>query len=86
MKSMKSKAFFLALSCFAISASFAQDTPKTPKPDTTKEPKHDSSMVKHNTVKPVKQDNTTYNATTLFMMNNENKLAAKKESTNDITI
>ena len=82
---MKSKAFFLALSCFAFSAAFAQDTPKTPKPDTTKWPKHDSSLVKH-IIQPVKPGNSTFNATTLFMINNENKLAAKKESTNDITI
>ncbi len=74
---MKSKAFFLALSCFVFSATFAQDSPKTPKPDTTKRPKHDSTTVKHN-IQPAKAA-TTIDATTSFIMINENKLAAKKE-------
>ena len=42
MNSTKLKAVFLGLSCFAFAATFAQDSPKTPKPDTTKSPKHDS--------------------------------------------
>ena len=84
MKKIKSKALMLGLSCFAFSATFAQDSPRTPKPDTTKAPRHDSTvMVKSHldTSSP-----KTFNATTSFVMINDNKLAAKKEVVTDTKI
>ena len=45
MNSTKLKAVFLGLSCFAFASTFAQDSPKTPKPDTTKWPRHDSTGI-----------------------------------------
>ena len=45
MKSIKLKVFFLALSFFAFSATFAQDTSHKHKSDTSKWPKSDTSKM-----------------------------------------
>jgi hypothetical protein len=45
MNSTKLKTVFLGLSCFAFACAFAQDSPKTPKPDTTKRTRHDSTSI-----------------------------------------
>jgi hypothetical protein len=77
MNSIKSKALCLGLGMFAFSAIYAQDTPKTPKPDTTQAPKHDSTtMVKYNHF----TNAADQLATTSFLMINDTKSAAKKES------
>ena len=83
MKSTKLKVIFLGLSCFAFASTFAQDSPKTPKPDTTKWPKHDStgmsSATKHgNSVSySVKMLNSSFSK-------NENIVALKKEAEDEI--
>jgi|HubBroStandDraft_2_1064218.scaffolds.fasta_scaffold3052914_1 hypothetical protein len=46
MKSPILKTVFLAMSCCATIATFAQDSSKWPKPDTSKMPKHDSTHTK----------------------------------------
>ncbi len=76
MNSIKLKAGFLAIGLFSMTAIFAQDTSKMPKPDTTKMPKTDStSMVK------IKKANTVSSAffTSPSIIANDNKLTAKKE-------
>ncbi len=84
MKKIKSKALMLGLSCFAFSATFAQDSPRTPKPDTTQLPKHDSTvMVKSHLDNSARK---TFNAATSFVMINDNKLAAKKELVTDTKV
>ncbi len=84
MKNIKSKALFLGLSCFAFSATFAQDSPRTPRPDTTKSPRHDSTvMVKSHFDNSLR---TTFNAATSFVMIDDNKLVAKKEVIADTKI
>ena len=80
MKSIKLKVFFLAVSFFAFSTSFAQDTTSKPKPDTTKlPPKHDStSMIKtHNGGSLLSSKVNPINAT---LTNSKNKVEAKKEA------
>ena len=76
MNSIKLKAGFFAIGLFSMTAIFAQDTTKMPKPDTTKMPKTDStSMVK------IKGANTVSNTffTSPSFIANDNKLSAKKE-------
>lgn len=91
MKSIKSKAFVLALGLFAFSGAFAQDTPNTPKPDTTKAPKPDTTksalqntsfMMDSNSAKKA---NATFVSSSLAMLNDK-KFAAKKEAIDDIKI
>jgi hypothetical protein len=83
MKSTKLKAVFFGLSCFAVASTFAQDSPKTPKPDTTKWPKHDSTSLNANS----RPGNTvSYNVKMLnsFVTANENINALKTEAENEI--
>ena len=83
MNSPKLKTVLLGLSCFAFASSFAQDSPSTPKPDTTKWPKHDSTSMKKTTM----QSNlANYNVAMLsasFIANN-GLAAVKKEAENEI--
>ena len=80
MKSIKLNVLFLALSFFAISATFAQDTTGKPKPDTSKLPKKDStSLIKtHNAGSLLSSKFNPINAT---LTNNKTKVEAKKEAT-----
>jgi hypothetical protein len=91
MKSIKLKVFFLALSFFAFSATFAQDTTSKPKPDTSNKPKPDTSKL------PPKHDSTsvirTHTSGSLLsghvnpinsaLTNSKDKVEAKKEATED---
>jgi len=45
MNSTKLKAILLGVSSFSVASCFAQDTPKSPKPDTTQMPRHDSTSM-----------------------------------------
>lgn len=49
MKSTKLKTLLTAAGFFALSATFAQDTTKTPSTDTTKAPVHDSTSMSSTT-------------------------------------
>ena len=76
MNSIKLKAGLFAIGLFSMTATFAQDSTKMPKPDTTKMPKTDStSMVK------MKGANTVSNTffTSPSFIGNDNKFSAKKE-------
>lgn len=79
MKSTKLKAILLGMSCFAVASTFAQDSPKTPTPDTTKMPKHDSTSMnlsaKHNNVVAV-----NVKASDAFATSNEAIVALKHEA------
>jgi hypothetical protein len=81
MKSIKLNVFFLALSFFAFSATFAQDTTGKPKPDTSKlPPKHDStSMTTTKSGGSIVSNNIS--AVNASLTKNEDKGAAKKEET-----
>ncbi len=83
MNSPKLKTIFLGLSCFAFASSFAQDSPSTPKPDTTKWPKHDSTSMNKTTIH---SNLANYNVAMLsasFIANN-GLVAVKKEAENEI--
>ena len=82
MNFTKLKAVFLGLSCFAFASTFAQDSPKTPKPDTTKWPKHDSTSMSRVTMHSssgyiVKMLNESFTK-------NEDILSLKKEAEDEI--
>ena len=83
MKSTQLKAVFLGLSCFAFASTFAQDSPKTPKPDTTKMPKHDSTSLSSATMH---SNSVSYSAKMLnsSFTKNENIVALKNEAEDEI--
>lgn len=81
MKSTQLKTVFLGLSCFAFASTFAQDSPKTPKPDTTKLPKHDSTAMKTNSMH---SNSVSYQMVTPFFTKNKDIVALKKEAENEI--
>lgn len=83
MKSTQLKAVFLGLSCFAFASTFAQDSPSTPKPDTTQLPKHDSTTMKTNSMH---SNSVSYNAKMLnsFFSKNEDIVALKNEAENEV--
>lgn len=88
MKSTKLKTVLLGLSCFAVATTFAQDTPKTPKPDTTQLPKsdttrHDSTSVKLNSM-PANSVSSNVKRISSFFTENENIVVLKKEAENEI--
>ncbi|HEY5407445.1 MAG TPA: hypothetical protein VIJ92_10160 [Ginsengibacter sp.] len=75
----KLKAILFGVSCFAFASAFAQDTPKTPKPDTTKMPRHDSTSMN---LKAMHNDVVSFNVTAShsFITKNEKAVALKKEA------
>lgn len=84
MKSIKSKAFVLALGLFAFSGAFAQDTSKTPKPDTTKTPQPDTTKSVNKPMSMLEYNQSgradVAFVTMSFLAINDKKLAAKKEA------
>lgn len=83
MKSTKLKVIFLGLSCFAFASTFAQDSPKTPKPDTTKMPKHDSTSLSS---AAMHSNSVSYSIKMLnsSFTKNENIAALKNEAEDEI--
>lgn len=83
MKSTQLKAVVLGLSCFAFASTFAQDSPSTPKPDTTKLPKHDSTSMKTSSMH---SNSVSYNVKMLnsFFTKNEDIVALKNEAENEV--
>ena len=83
MKSTQLKTVFLGLSCFAFASTFAQDSPSTPKPDTTKLPKHDSTAMKTNSMH---SNSVSYNVKMLnsFFTTNESIVTLKNEAENEV--
>ncbi len=83
MKSTKLKTVLLGLSCFAFASAFAQDSPKTPNPDTTKAPKHDSTSMRSTTMHSnlVRCDLNVLNA---YFTTNGDVVALKNEAENEI--
>ncbi|KAA9035866.1 hypothetical protein FW778_20135 [Ginsengibacter hankyongi] len=84
MKSIQLKTVFLGLSCFAFASTFAQDSPSTPKPDTTKMPKHDSTSMNspvamHNNVASI-----NVNASNEYVSKNESIVALKNDAEEDV--
>ena len=79
MTSIKLKVFFLAVSFFAFSATFAQDTTRKPKPDTSKLPKPDTTSMKTTQSGNVVSSNV--NAVNSSLTKSDDKVAAKKEET-----
>lgn len=76
MKSIKSKSLFFGLSLFAFTAIHAQDTTKTPKPDTTKNKTDSTVMINLN---KVSSENTAI-VSKSFVMINDTRAAAKLEA------
>ncbi|HEY5368334.1 MAG TPA: hypothetical protein VIJ75_05015 [Hanamia sp.] len=76
MNAIKSKVLFAGLSMFAFTAIHAQDTSKTPQPDTTKPKKDTTVMI--NLTKVSNEKAAIVNAS--FVMINDNKAAAKMEA------
>lgn len=76
MNTMKTKALLASLGMFAFTAIHAQDTTKTPKPDTTQPKKDTTVMVNLNKVNSA----NTAMFTTSFAMINDNRVAAKLEA------
>ena len=83
MKSFKLKILFAGISIFAVTSIFAQDSPSTPKPDTSKAPKPDSTnMVKLSRNNSLLRSNVY--AITSLQATNANNFVAKKEAENEI--
>ncbi|MEO8413345.1 MAG: hypothetical protein ABI472_06780 [Ginsengibacter sp.] len=83
MKSTKLKILFAGISIFAVTSIFAQDSPSTPKPDTSKAPKPDStSMVILSRNNNLLRNNVY--AMTSLQATNVNNFVAKKEAENEI--
>lgn len=79
MNSTKLKAILFCVSSFAVASCFAQDTPKSPKPDTMKMPKHDSTSMNLNAM----HNNTVslyIKAHATSIAQNENIIALKNEA------
>jgi hypothetical protein len=88
MKSIKLKVFFLALSFFAFSATFAQDTSHKHRPDTSKWPKSDTSKMPRPDTTGVKTTGSessiagnTYHVNRPSLTESSGKVAARKEET-----
>ena len=79
MTSTKLKAILLGVSSFAVASCFAQDTPKSPKPDTTQMPKHDSTSMNLNALHN-NAVNLNLKATGSFIAKNESFVALKNEA------
>ena len=79
MNSTKLKAILLGVSSFAVASCFAQDTPKSPKPDTTQMPKHDSTTMN---LKAMHQNAVSLNVKAYgsFIAKNESIVALKNEA------
>jgi hypothetical protein len=79
MTSTKLKAILLGVSSFAVASCFAQDTPKSPKPDTTQMPKHDSTSMN---LKAMHNNAVSLNvkAHDSFISQNESIVALKNEA------
>lgn len=76
MKSIKSKSLFFGLSLFAFTAIHAQDSTKTPKPDTIKH-KTDSTVLIN--LNKVNSENTAMVNKSIVMIN-DTRAAAKLEA------
>lgn len=83
MNSINFKAILLGASCFAFASTFAQDTPKTPKPDTTNMPKHDSTSMNLNSMHNNNSVSLHIAASDSFIMKNESIVAIKNEADNE---
>jgi len=79
MNSTKLKVILLGVSSFAVASCFAQDTPKSPKPDTTQMPKHDSTSMNLNALHN-NAVNLNLKATGSFIAKNESFVALKNEA------
>lgn len=79
MNSPKLKAILLGVSCFAVASCFAQDTPKSPKPDTTQMPKHDSTSMNLNAMHN-NAVSLNIKAPVSFIGKNESFVALKNEA------
>ena len=79
MKSTKLKMLLTAAGFFALSATFAQDTTKTPTTDTTKAPVHDStSMSTTTSSSDIAISASNANAATSVALVSEDKVANKE--------
>jgi adenylate kinase len=82
MKSTGLKGIFLALTCLATTAIFAQDTSNKPKPDTTMRPRRDTTsmnMIQKNT-------RANHEAFNVALLNNaEILVVAKNEMENEVS-
>ena len=79
MNSTKLKVILLGVSSFAVASCFAQDTPKSPKPDTTQMPKHDSTSMNLNALHN-NAVSLNLKATGSFIAKNESFVALKNEA------
>jgi hypothetical protein len=79
MNSTKLKVILLGVSSFAVASCFAQDTPKSPKPDTTQMPKHDSTSMNLNALHN-NAVNLNLKETGSFIAKNESFVALKNEA------
>ena len=82
MNSTKLKAVLLGASCFAFASTFAQDSPSTPKPDTMKMPRHDSTTMNLKVMNNVAI--FKFKAADLFFATNEGLVATKNEAESEI--
>ncbi len=80
MNSTKLKAILLGVSSFAVASCFAQDTPKSPKPDTTQMPKHDSTSMNLNAMHNNGVSLNVKAPVSSFITKNESIVALKNEA------
>ena len=84
MKSIQLKTVFLGLSCFAFASTFAQDSPSTPKPDTTKMPKHDSTSMNSPALMKTTVASINVKAVNENVSKNESIVALKNDAEEDV--